>query len=284
MKPLFFLLLINSFPLTAAERIVSVGGGLTEIIYALGLEAQLVGTDTSSVYPEPATKLPQVGYARALSAEGLLSLNPTLLICHEEAGPPAVLDQIEKAGVRVLKLRSEPSAENVEQRITAIANTLGEPAKAEVLIQKIRSELVEAKNHLTTNKPRTLFIYARSGGILNVSGTGTSADAMIRLAGGVNAISGYEGYKPLTAEAALLAAPEVILVTSRGLEDAGGVDGLLKHPGLAQTPAAQNRRVIAMDDLLLLGFGPRLGQAVGDLARLIRGDKSLTTTTVLQAR
>jgi iron complex transport system substrate-binding protein len=100
---------------------------------------------------------------------------------------------------------------------------------------------------------------------MNVSGTGTSADAIITLAGGTNAVQEFENYKPLTAEGAVSAAPEFILVTSRGLESSGGIDGLLKQPGLALTPAGKNKRIIVMDDLLLLGFGPRLGQAAKEL-------------------
>jgi iron complex transport system substrate-binding protein len=257
----------------AAERVVSAGGGVTEIVYALGLEDRLVGVDTSSVYPAEATRLPQVGYARALSAEGILSLDPTLLVCYEEAGPPATLGQIEKAGVRLLRLPSDPTPENVEMRISAVAEALGAPDRAGPLIGRLRGELADALQNQPPGHPRVLFIYARSGGILNASGTGTHADAMIRLAGGINAVQGYEGYKPLTAEAALLANPDVILVTSRGIGEAGGMDALLGHPGLAETPAAGMRRVVAMDDLLLLGFGPRLGLAVGELTRLIHGGR-----------
>jgi iron complex transport system substrate-binding protein len=260
----------------AAERVVSAGGGVTEIVYALGLEDCLVGVDTSSVYPAEASRLPQVGYARALSAEGILSLDPTLLVCYEEAGPPTTLGQIEKAGVRLLRLPSHPTPKNVELRISAVAEALGAPDRAGPLIGRLRGELADALRHQPPGRPCVLFIYARSGGILNASGTGTHADAMIRLAGGINAVHGYEGYKPLTAEAALLANPDVILVTSRGIEEAGGMDALLGHPGLADTPAARMRRVVAMDDLLLLGFGPRLGLAVGELSRLIHGGRSAT--------
>lgn len=258
----------------AKERVVSAGGGVTEIVYALGAESQLVGVDTSSVYPEEATSLPQVGYARALSAEGLLSLSPSLLLCYEEAGPPATLQQIEDAGVRIVKLPSEPDADNLELRIHTIAEALGASEKAPALVTKVRMELQEALNTRSALSPRVLFIYARAGGILNVSGTDTHADAMIRLAGGKNAVEGFKGYKPLTAEAAVVASPDVILVTSRGLEDAGGKEALLQHPGLARTPAAKAGRVVVMDDLLLLGFGPRLGQAVRELTRLIQAPAS----------
>jgi iron complex transport system substrate-binding protein len=119
-----------------------------------------------------------------------------------------------------------------------------------------------------------LFVYARAGGVLNASGAGTHADAMIQLAGGINAVTGYEGYKPLTAEAALLAAPDVILLTTRGLAGAGGTDAILSHPGIANTPAAKSRRVVALDDLLLLGFSSRIGEAVRELSRLIHEEKN----------
>ena len=115
-------------------------------------------------------------------------------------------------------------------------------------------------------QPKVLFLYARGQGALQVSGRGTAAEAMVTLAGGVSAVTGYEGYTPLTPEAAIAAAPDVLLMPARGLDSVGGIDGLLKAPGVALTPAGQERRIVAMDDLYLLGFGPRLGQAVRDLA------------------
>lgn len=275
------LYLLATIPSPAGERIVTAGGGVTEIVYALGLDSFLVGVDTSSVYPESATKLPQVGYARALSSEGILSLQPTMLISYEEAGPPSTLSHLKTAGVRIVLLPSKPEPANVEERIRVIARELGADDRAQDLIDQLRMDLSQVPAKAGAVQPvRVLFVYARAGGVLNVSGSNTAADTMIRLAGGINAVTGFEGYKPLTAEAAVAAAPDVILMTSRGLEEAGGIKTLLSHPGLALTPAAGNQRVVQMDDLLLLGFGPRLGQAVKELSRLLYEPASITTAKV----
>jgi iron complex transport system substrate-binding protein len=249
------------------SRLVSVGGPVTEIIYALGAATQLVGVDTSSTYPESAQKLPQVGYQRTLSAEGVLSLSPSLMLASAEAGPPAALTQLRAAGVTVLVVPSVYSIDGVQTKIRLIARALGREAQGERLLAALASDLAAASavpRHRSA-PPRVLFIYARGAGTLNVAGADTSAAAMIALAGGRNAVTGYTGYKPLTAEAVVAAAPEVILIPARGLESVGGIDGLLKLPGLALTPAGSTRRVIAMDDLYLLGFGPRTGQAVREL-------------------
>lgn len=263
----------------AQERVVSIGGGLTELLHALELDSRLVGVDSSSVYPESLSSLPVVGYARALSAEGVLSLNPTLVICTEDAGPPAALEQIRKAGVEILQLPSDPTVETLEFQIDSIAAKLGQKGKATALKEKIRDDLRTASLRIPEDRPRVLFIYARSGGVLNASGRGTHADAMIQFAGGMNAIHEYEGFKPLTAEAALLAAPDVILLTSRGIQDVGGPEAILNHPGISGTPAAKNHRIVAMEDLLLLGFSSRLGKAVGELSELIHRTPGPTVAT-----
>lgn len=264
------LLVTMTLPAPAAEsglRVVGGAGAITETIYALGAQDRLVAVDMSSVYPSEARKLPQVGYTRQLAAEGILSVQPTLLLINDDAGPPTALSQIEKAGVKIVRLPNDHTPEAAEERIRAIGQELGRTEQARQLIARLHAEIraVRARAEGAGTHPKVLFIYARGGGVMNVAGRRTAADSIIALAGGRNAVEGYEGYKPLTAEAAAGAAPDVILVTSRGLETSGGVDELLKQPGLSLTPAGKARRVIAMDDLLLLGFGPRLGQAAKDL-------------------
>lgn len=276
MKSLFPVLLaaVLAIPVHAAERTVSTAGAITETIYALGAQDELVAADVSSVYPPEATKLPSVGYARQLSAEGILSVNPTLVLVTEDAGPPEVLQQLESAKVKVVKLSNKHTPEAALERIQKIGEAVGRPAEAAKLVQSVSADLDAAKALVASAKgtPSVLFIYARGGGTMNVSGTGTSADAIIELAGGKNAVTGYENYKPLTAEGAVAAAPDFILVTSRGLEASGGVDGLLKQPGIALTPAGKDKKIIAMDDLLLLGFGPRVGQAAKELCEKLHSD------------
>ena len=271
MRGLLFLLLAAAVPLRAEERVVSGSGSITETICALGAHELLVAVDLSSVYPESIAKLPKVGYARQLSAEGILSMNPTLLIVTEDAGPPEVLKQVESAGVRIVSFSNEHTPDAAETRILRIGEELNRTKEAGALAAKLRADLEQTEKEVsqTKDRPRVMFIYARGGGVMNVSGTGTSADAMIALGGGVNAVQDYRNYKPLTAEGAAAAAPDVILVTTRGLQSSGGRDGLLKQPGIALTPAGRTGQIIAMDDLFLLGFGPRLGQAARELHGLL---------------
>lgn len=262
------LMLLGGWPARAQERIVSAGGVITEILLALGAGDRLIAVDQASLLPPELSTLPRIGYARRLSAEGILSLNPTLILVEDDAGPAETLRLLEAAGVPVTRIPGEPTIAAAEARLRQIGATVGQPGPAAVLVQKMQADLAQAASRLAAApsiRPKVLFIYARSGGVMNVAGRDTAADTMITLAGGTNAISGYEGYKPLTAEAVVAAAPDVILLTSRSLENSGGIDDLLQNPALALTPAAQNRRVIAMNDVLLLGFGPRLGEAVLEL-------------------
>lgn len=252
----------------ADARIVTVGGTVTEVAFALGEGARIVAVDTSSLYPPEVRALPQVGYQRTLAAEGIASQRPTILLLSDEAGPPAVIDQLRGLGARMEIFASEPTIDAAKARIRRIAATLGVSARGDAIVDRLSAEVAEAEALVrrVTRKTRVLFVYARGGGTLMVSGPGTPADAMIRLAGGENVISDFKGFKPLTAEAVTTAAPEVILMPERGLASIGGEGGLLAQPGVALTPAGAARRIVAMDDLLLLGFGPRLGQAIRALA------------------
>jgi iron complex transport system substrate-binding protein len=259
------------------RRIVSVGGALTETLYALGAQAELVGADTTSLYPDAARQLPSVGYARALSAEGLLSLRPTLVVATAEAGPPAVLRQIESARVPLVVLDADHRFEGMLARTQRLAELCGRAEAGRALVADLQAAWTRAREplarHAAAGKPppRVLFVLSHSMAQVRVSGSGTAADAMIRYAGAVNALGSVEGYKPLTPEAAIAAAPDIILTTDQGLQAAGGIDGLLKAPGLAQTAAGRARKVVAQDALLMLGFGPRLPQAVAALAEALHG-------------
>lgn len=259
------------------RRIVSVGGALTESLYALGAQADLVGADTTSLYPDAARQLPSVGYARTLSAEGVLSLRPTLVVATQEAGPPAVLRQIESARVPLVLLDADHRVEGVLARTQRLAELCGRAEAGRTLVVELQrtwaatQEQLARRNASGKPAPRVLFVLSHSMAQVRVAGSGTAADAMIRYAGAVNVLGGVDGYKPLTPEAAIAAAPDVILATEQGLQAAGGTDGLLKAPGLAQTPAGRARRVVALDALFMLGFGPRLPHAVTALADALHG-------------
>lgn len=259
-------------------RVAVAGGAITEVVYALDAGAMLIGSDTTSTYPAAALALPKMGYQRALSAEGVLSLRPDLLLASAEAGPPTAIQQIAAAGVRVVTLSEQHDVQSVRDKISGSAKALDLAARGDSLLQRFDSDwqtamtAIQAQRQQQAGKPplRVLFILSNSGAQAMVAGRDTAADAMIRYAGAVNALGGkdgFKGYKPLTAESAIAAAPDVLMTTSEGLTAMGGLEQLLKMPGLALTPAARNKRVIAdMDALLLLGFGPRLPIALRRLS------------------
>ena len=283
----------------APRRIVSVGGALTETLYALGAQAELVGADTTSLHPEAARRLPSVGYARALSAEGLLSLRPSLVVATQDAGPPAVLRQLEAARVPLVLLDADHRFEGVVARTLRLSELCGRAAAGQALAGQLQQDwratqavvqavvqaavqaamqagmqaaiqgAVQARQRSPAARLKVLFVLSHSMAQVRVSGRNTAADAMLAYAGAANALTVFDGYKPLTPEAAIAAAPDIILATDQGLQAAGGIDGLLAAPGLAQTPAGRARRVVAQDALLMLGFGPRLPQAVAALANAL---------------
>lgn len=254
-----------------ARRIVSLGGAVTEAVYALGAEGLLVGTDTTSLYPEAAQRTPKVGYLRQLSAEGLLSLQPDAIVGTTEAGPPVVLDQVRSAGVRVELVRAEHSWDEVARKLQAVARVAGREAQAQALQARLDAEWAEVRQTVAraTRRPRALFILSH-GGAPMVAGGGTAADALIRFAGGVNAVRGFDGYRPLTAEAMASAAPEVLVNSTQGIEALGGEAAFWQRPELALTPAFRRKALVAMEASHLLGFGPRLPGAVRELhARML---------------
>jgi iron complex transport system substrate-binding protein len=255
-----------------ARRIVTIGGAITETVYALGAGDELVGADTTSLYPEAATRLPSVGYARALSAEGLLSLRPTLILASGEAGPPVVLRQLEAARVPLQVLDAGHRFEGVLARTRRVAELIGRAPAGEALAARLSDDWATTTRSVHalqngTEGPRVLFVLSHAMNQVRIAGHGTAAHAMIGHAGARNAFAAVQGFRPLTPEAAIAAAPDLILATSQGLEAAGGVDGLLKAPGLGATPAGRAGRVVALEALFLLGFGPRLPQAVAALAQ-----------------
>ena len=249
-----------------ASRIVTLGGPITETVYALGLGPNVVGTDQSSLYPAEILDKPRLSYFRQTSAEGVLSLSPTLVLALDESGPPGVLDQIRAAGVPVVRVPTPETIEGATERVQLLGDLLGREATATAVTERMRRQLAEAEGLRPATPPRALFVYARGAGLVQVQGTGTPGDLVLRLAGAENAAS-VEGTVPLTAEAVVAAAPDVVVIPARGLESLGGADGLFSQPGLAQTPAGAARRVVAVDDALLLGLGPRLGEGIAALAR-----------------
>ncbi|MCW8206718.1 ABC transporter substrate-binding protein [Verminephrobacter aporrectodeae subsp. tuberculatae] len=250
----------------AAARIVTLGGALTEAVYLLGAESLLVGTDTTSLYPDAALKTPKVGYMRQLSAEGLLSLRPDAVVGTTEAGPPVVLDQVRSAGVRVELVQTDHSWDEVRRKLRTVGSVTGRECAARALQAQLDARWAGVQQAVagTARRPRALFILSHGGSPM-VAGSSTAADALIRFAGGTNAVGQFSGYRPLTAEALADAAPEVLLNSTQGIEALGGEAAFWQRPELALTPAYRRRALVVMEASYLLGFGPRLPGAVREL-------------------
>ncbi|GEP98596.1 heme/hemin ABC transporter substrate-binding protein [Chitinophaga cymbidii] len=265
----FLLPALQSVAQAPYQRIVSLNGTVTEIICALGFEKSLAGVDVTSTYPASVKALPKVGHNRNISAEPVLALKPEIVITTSNYISPAVLEQIKAVGVKTVQLKQDYSLDGTRQLITEVAAALNAPDKGAALVKKLEQE--QQALRINAGKKKVLFIYARGAGNMMVAGDGTSVTKMIQLAGAQNAITGFREYKPLNAESLIAANPDVILMFDTGLESMGGVDGLLKVQGVAQTNAGKNRKVIVMDGQYLTGFGPRVINAVKELAVKING-------------
>lgn len=249
------------------QRVVSLGGSVTEIVYELGQGARLVADDLSSLYPDAATRLPRVGYYRAVSLEGILSVRPDLVLASDNAGPREVLDRVQDMGVPVEQVPDGPSLSSLYERVQAIAGVLAVPGRGDALAARIRAD-VQAAQSLPGRSLRALLLMNRTGQFM-AAGAGTAAHALLSLAGLHNVLSEQVGYQSLSAEGVAALAPELIILTKESL---GGedVNAFLARPGIAATPAAQAARLLVLDDLLALGLGPRTGQAIRMLKQAAR--------------
>lgn len=251
-----------------ARRIVSIGGAVTEIAFALDAGEEIVAVDATSLWPPEVAALPNVGYMRRLSAEPILALGPDLVLASAGSGPLAVLDQLAAAGIAVEIIPDEPSIAGIYSKVEAVARALDREAAGKQLEAEIAAAFVAAQRAVAAVEPtpRVLFVISMGRGAPQAAGHDTAADAIIHLAGGKNAITDFAGYRPLNPEAALAAAPDLILAMAQTVEALGGPEALLARPELRLTPAGAAGRLVALDGLLLLGFGPRTPEAVLELA------------------
>lgn len=266
---LILLLLTAGFGNAKTLRIVSANGTLSEILVGLGLEKQIVGVDVTSTYPASLEKLPKIGHNRSIAAEGILTLNPDVIVYTDQSMlSPAVVKQLNSSGKKLVAFRHEYSREGAIKLIREVGAYFNANAQAEKMVKALQADL--AKIPAPANPKKLLFIYARGTGTLMVSGTGTSLDKMFALAGHKNAVSSFTDFKPLTAESLITANPDVLVLFSSGLESLEGMEGLLKIPGVANTNAGKNRRIVTMDGQFLTGFGPRLGKAAIELSQKVK--------------
>lgn len=247
--------------ITDVSRIVSLWGNVTEVVFGLGLGENVVGRDVTATFPE-AKDLPLVTRAHDVSAESVLSLQPTVVLASSDTGPSEALQQIRNVGIPVVQFEEPNSVDDIVPRIEAIAAALGVPAAGEALVANVQANMDAVRQQIPDEEaPRVAFLYMRGqAGVYLIAGPGSGADSIIEAAGGIDAGTemGLDNpFTPITSEALVEAAPDVILMTTTGLESVGGIDGLVKIPGIGQTPAGQTRRVITIEDGLLYSFGPR---------------------------
>ncbi|WP_055612258.1 heme/hemin ABC transporter substrate-binding protein [Streptomyces phaeochromogenes] len=260
-----------------AERIVPLSGSLSEIVFTLGLGDRVVARDITATFAQ-AEKLPVVTRNHDVSAESVLSLKPDLVLAETTTGPDEAMDQIRDAGVPVLVVDPAKGLEDVGPRIGTVARALGVPAAGEELTKRSEDRIAAVRKDIPkkTDKPRVAFLYLRgTASVYLIGGKDSGATSLLEAAGAVDggAESGLEkDFTTITTEALAEAAPDAILVMSKGLESVGGIDGLVKIPGVAQTPAGMERRVVSIEDGVLLNYGPRTDEVLKSLVDQLYGD------------
>lgn len=260
-------------PATDSSRLAISGGSITEIVYLLNESSKIVAADRTSNYPTAATKLPSIGYVRNLSAEGVLSIEPTLILAENDTGPPIVLNQLRKTGVEIAIIPEQMDAEGIISKVECVASVINaDPESTATATAKLAQNLAvlehlkNASRELETNITVAV-ILGLDNGQPTVGGINTSANSILEMAGATNAFESFEGWKPVPAESMLEANPDIIIMPIRSVKMAGGLEKILSMQAIRLTNAAMNNRVIAIDGMALLGFGPRtLGVAI-DIAK-----------------
>lgn len=254
MKKWLLLILCStlSFITSANERIVTIGGDITEIVFALGAGEQIIARDSTSLVPEQVKTLPDVGYMRMLNPEGILSVKPTLIITSELARPSLALRRIKEAGVAVKTITGTHSLEAINEKIETIATVLNKEQEGNQLKEKL---VLSIKQIPTTpiNK-KIIYIMSHGGVVPMAAGQNTAADTIISLVGGKNAMQGFTSYRPLSQEGVIASQPDILLVTKEGIKGIGGIEKLWELPGIKYTPAGKNKHYVVVDDMGLLGF------------------------------
>jgi iron complex transport system substrate-binding protein len=246
-------------------RVVTLGSSLTEIVYALKAENRLIAVDATSNYPSAAKTLTQLPSARSVTIEALLNTKPSLVLTLDTALPETI-QALRKFNIPTIVISAKENLENTENKIKFVSQALSLENQGEILIRNYKKDLAIAKAKYSSirTRPKVMFLYSGTNGRITVSGRDTAADAIIKLAGGINPFQSYTGYAALSQEATLIANPDAILMTNLGYLSIGA-EGILKLPGLANTNAGRNKRFLSFEGNYLLGFGPRVGQAVLEL-------------------
>lgn len=250
-----------------ADRIVPLSGSLSEIVFTLGLGDRVVARDITATFTQ-ASKLPVVTRGHDVSAESVLSLKPDLVLAETTTGPEEAVEQIRAAGVPVLVVDPADGLGDVGTRIRTVADALGVTKAGQELTERSEQRIAAVRKGVprSSKKLRVAFLYLRgSASVYLIGGKGSGATSLIEAAGAVDAGAGSgleKDFTAITSEALVKAAPDAILVMTKGLESVGGIDGLVRIPGVAQTPAGMDRRVVSVEDGVLLNYGPRTDQVL----------------------
>lgn len=265
---------------TDTSRIVAADqyGTLTETVYALGLGDRLVGRDASANFPAVSSVTNITPSGHSMSAEAILNLDPTVVLTDTSIGPRAVQDQLRAAGIPVVFFDPARTLAGVPIQIRAVADALGVPEQGHALADRTSEQIRAAQDLAPTggDTPTIAFLYLRGTSITMVAGPGSGADSLIEALGGVDAGTAAgltQKFTPITSEAMIAADPDVFLMMTGGLDSVGGIDGLTKIPGLAQTTAGRHQRVIDMADTVILSFGPRTGDVLQALSTALHGPR-----------
>ena len=262
-------------PADDSSRIAVAGGSLTEILYLLGAGDRIVAVDSTSDFPPAATGLPSVGYVRALSAEGLLSLSPSLILGEDDMGPPEVLAQLQRTGIEVTRIPETPSAQGILEKVRCVARVLDLAPAAEQVIGARLAPQVEALATLADAaagaRPRVALLLGSGEGAPLAAGRGTSGDGLLQMVLADNVFADIAGWKPMSPEAMAAANPDFVLLAARGASDGPAARSAASSPALRLTAAAQDGRIVTLSGMALLGFGPRTLATALDIARMLRG-------------
>ena len=265
---------VSSVSITPVEklsdlRIVALANGAAELISAMGYRANLVGRDIASSTPE-LKDVPIVTSGHQVLPETIIALNPSLVIVDDATGPQSAITKVKNSGIKVVTVLQSWNMSDVSKKVTQLGQALKAPQSAELLIAKLEATVAETKVSATSNKrPKIAFLYLRgTSSIYLVGGKESGADYLIEATGGIDVGAQVldKPFNPLTAETMATLNPDIILVMIGGLESVGGLAGLKDLPGIAQTPAGKSGHVVAVDDSLLLSFGPRTPSLIEQLS------------------
>lgn len=251
-------------------RIVTAGSAMTETVCALGDCEKIVATDRTSLYPAQVQSLPSIGYRTGISAEGIVALKPTLFIVEKDYVEGAVVKQIQSTGIKVVEVPRAYDLNGTKTLIRTIAKELNRSSQGDQVIRAIETKIAEANAIVKKAEsiPKVLCIYNRGAQSFDVAGNNTFSN-ILPFVNARPAVTGIEGYKSLNTEALIASNPDFLLMFESGVKSLGGVEGVLKVPGVGQTTAGKKKQVIAMDGVKLSNFGPRLGEAVKELAEAL---------------